>query len=36
MGELRTPAKVKIIVGILAKDAQAVESVRDTLRNRFG
>ena len=36
MGELRTPAKVKIIVGILAKDSQAVEAVRDTLRNRFG
>ena len=36
MGELRTPAKVKIIVGILAKDAEAVESVRETLKNRFG
>ena len=36
MGEIRTPAKVKIIVGILAKDAQSVESVRETLRNRFG
>ena len=36
MGELRTPAKVKIIVGILAKDSQAVEAVRETLRNRFG
>ena len=36
MGELRTPAKVKIIVGILAKDAQAVEGVRGILRARFG
>jgi len=36
MGELRTPAKVKIIVGILAKDSQAVESVRETLREKFG
>ena len=36
MGELRTPPKVKIIVGILAKDAQAVESVRGILRERFG
>ena len=36
MGELRTPAKVKIIVGILAKDAQAVEGVRGILRDRFG
>lgn len=36
MGELRTPAKVKIIVGILAKDAEAVESVRETLKKRFG
>ena len=36
MGELRTPAKVKIIVGILAKDAQSVEAVRATLRERFG
>jgi hypothetical protein len=36
MGELRTPAKVKIIVGILAKDSQAVESVRATLCEKFG
>ncbi len=36
MGEPRTPPKVKIIVGILAKDAQAVEGVRDILRERFG
>jgi len=36
MGELRTPAKVKIIVGILARDSQAVESVRATLREKFG
>ena len=36
MGELRTPAKVKIIVGILAKDTAAVEDVRSTLRQKFG
>ena len=36
MGELRTPAKVKIIVGILAKDAPSVEAVRATLREKFG
>ena len=36
MGELRTPAKVKIIVGILAKDAAAVEHVRPILREKFG
>lgn len=36
MGEIRTPAKVKIIVGVLAKDTQSVEDVRETLRNRFG
>ncbi|WP_290741997.1 DUF4416 family protein [Fibrobacter sp. UBA4309] len=36
MGEIRTPAKVKIIVGVLAKDSQSVEDVRETLRNRFG
>ena len=36
MGELRTPAKVKIIVGILAKDAQAVEGVRGILQDHFG
>lgn len=36
MGELRTPAKVKIIVGILATDENAVESVRAALRERFG
>lgn len=36
MGAIREPAKVKIIVGILAKDATAVEAVRSTLRERFG
>lgn len=36
MGELRTPAKVKIVVGILARDSSAVESVRETLIKRFG
>ena len=36
MGELRTPAKVKIIVGILAKDIPAIEAVRETLREKFG
>lgn len=36
MGAIKEPAKVKIIVGILAKDANAVESVRKTLQNRFG
>lgn len=36
MGELRTPAKVKIIVGILAKNAESVENVRSILVNRFG
>lgn len=36
MGEIRTPAKVKIIVGILAKDPQAVEAVRKTLSDKFG
>jgi len=36
MGELRTPAKVKIVVGILAKDSASVEAVRDTLRKKFG
>ena len=36
MGETRTPPKVKIIVGILAKDAQAVEHVRGTLQEHFG
>lgn len=36
MGATREPAKVKVIVGILAKDEAAVEAVRETLRNRFG
>ena len=36
MGAIKEPAKVKIIVGILAKDESSVESVRDTLKNRFG
>ena len=36
MGEIRTPAKVKIIVGILAKDAESVEAVRGVLKSRFG
>ena len=36
MGEIRTPAKVKIIVGILAKDANSVETVREVLKSRFG
>ena len=36
MGAIREPAKVKVIVGILAKDEAAVEAVRETLRNRFG
>ncbi len=36
MGAIREPAKVKIIVGILAKDSAAVENVRATLRERFG
>lgn len=36
MGAIKEPAKVKIIVGILAKDETAVEGVRETLRNRFG
>lgn len=36
MGEIRTPAKVKIIVGILAKDAKSVEAVREVLKSRFG
>lgn len=36
MGAIREPAKVKVIVGILAKDANAIESVRATLREKFG
>ena len=36
MGATRTPAKVKIIVGILAKDIPAIEAVRETLRKKFG
>ena len=36
MGEIRTPAKVKIIVGILAKDAEAVNAVRGVLKAKFG
>lgn len=36
MGAIREPAKVKVIVGILAKDEAAVEAVRENLRNRFG
>ena len=36
MGEIRTPAKVKVIVGILAKDPESVEAVRGTLREKFG
>lgn len=36
MGAIKEPAKVKIIVGILAKDAAAVENVRATLREKFG
>ena len=36
MGEIRTPAKVKIIVGILAKDANAVNAVRGVLKAKFG
>lgn len=36
MGAIKEPAKVKIIVGILAKDIKAVESVRATLREKFG
>ena len=36
MGEIRTPAKVKIIVGILAKDADAVNAVRGVLKAKFG
>ena len=36
MGATRTPAKVKIIVGILAKDIPAIEAVRATLREKFG
>ena len=36
MGEIRTPAKVKIVVGILAKDADSVNAVRSVLKERFG
>ena len=36
MGEIRTPAKVKIIVGILAKEATFFERIRSTLSSRFG
>lgn len=36
MGAIKEPAKVKIIVGILAKDANAVEAVRATLQEKFG
>lgn len=36
MGELRTPAKVKIVVGVLAKDELSVHSVAETLRQKFG
>lgn len=36
MGAIREPAKVKIIVGVLAKNAAAVEAVREPLRQRFG
>lgn len=36
MGAIKEPAKVKVIVGILAQDAAAVENVRETLRARFG
>ena len=35
MGAIREPAKVKIVVGILAKDSDAVEPVRKTLRDKF-
>lgn len=36
MGAIKEPAKVKIIVGILAQDAAAVEAVREPLRQKFG
>ncbi len=36
MGAIKEPAKVKLIVGILAKNSEAVESVRQTLREKFG
>lgn len=36
MGAIKEPAKVKVIVGILAKDANAIESVREVLREKFG
>lgn len=36
MGAIKEPAKVKIIVGILARDAAAVEAVRETLGEHFG
>ena len=36
MGEIRTPAKVKIVVGILAKNADSVNAVRNVLKERFG
>ena len=36
MGVAKQPAKAKVVMGILAKDAQSVESVRATLRERFG
>lgn len=36
MGAIKEPAKVKIVVGILAKNSDAVNSVRDILKERFG
>lgn len=36
MGETRIPAKVKIVVGMLAKDAKSVEDVREVLSAHFG
>lgn len=36
MGEIRKPVKVKVIVGILAKDAESIEAVRPLLREKFG
>ncbi|MCF0216423.1 MAG: DUF4416 family protein [Fibrobacteraceae bacterium] len=36
MGAIRTPSKVKIIIGILADSNQSVELVRESLQKKFG
>lgn len=36
MGAIKEPAKVKLIMGILARDAESVEAVRKALQEKFG